>query len=395
MQSIKTAAEIYQDTGKSRVYLMIAVLACSLSLAACTKFKSADDAKADKDNKETTAADKKAYDKPALEAVPVDVVTTARRTISANYEGTGALEPRAEAQVVAKTSGVALNVMVEEGQKVNKGDVLVRLDSDPARLQVAQTAVQVNKLQAQYNRSVQLSQQKLISANDIDVLKYDLENAKAANNLARLQLSYADVRAPISGVIASRGIKTGNFVQINSPIIRIVDDSRLELPLNVPEREFSTLKAGQEVQLLVDALPGETFTGVVDRVAPVIDAGSGTFRTIVSFSNNDKLQAGMFGRVRINYDQRENALVIPRVALLDDQSSQAVFTIKDDKAVRTPVQIGYSEGEWLEVRSGLKDGDVVVVAGKTALREGLPVLLIGKEKKAPAPALAAPAKNGK
>src|SRR5690606_20364603 len=181
-------------------------------------------------------------------------------------------------------------------------------------------------------------------------------------------LSYTTVVAPISGVVASRSIKAGNFVQINTPIFRIVDTSRLEATLNVPERELSTLKAGQPVSLQVDALPGRTFQGVVDRVAPVVDSGSGTFRVVCAFAGDDGLQPGMFGRLRIDYDQRADALVVPRVALLDDQAEPAVYTVRDSKAVRVPVKLGYSDGEWSEIRDGLEEGEPVVTAGKVALR---------------------------
>ena len=91
-------------------------------------------------------------------------------------------------------------------------------------------------------------------------------------------------------MIASRSIKTGNFVQINTPIFRIVDTSRLEATLNVPERELVTLKAGLPVALVVDALPGKTFQGTVDRVSPVVDSGSGTFRVVCAFKGDGILQ---------------------------------------------------------------------------------------------------------
>src|SRR3546814_3328773 len=132
----------------------------------------------------------------------------------------------------------------------------------------------------------------------------DWSSDVCSSDLANLELSYTKVVAPIPGVVASRSIKPGNFVQINTPIFRIVDDSRLELTLNVPEREIATLKSGQPVKLQVDALPGRTFEGTVDRVAPVVDAGSGTFRVICSFAGGDALQAGMFGCIRIDYDKR-------------------------------------------------------------------------------------------
>lgn len=311
------------------------------------------------------------------EAIPVEVALVATRPIAASYTGTAPLEPRSEAQVIAKTSGVALAVYAEEGQTVRAGQTLVRLDASRAALQAAQSAAQLRKLEASYARSSQLAVQKLISANDHDTLRYDLENARAVNRLANLELSYANVAAPIAGVIAQRSIKTGNFVQINTPIFRIVDTSRLEAVLNVPEREIATLKAGLPVQLLVDALPGHPFSGTVDRVAPVVDSGSGTFRVICAFAGGGLLQPGMFGRIRIDYDSRTNALVVPRAALLEDETDPAVYVVRANKAQRVAVKTGYSEAGWTEVRQGLQAGDRVVVAGKTALREGSVVQVLG------------------
>ncbi len=325
-----------------------------------------------------------------VEAVPVEAVAASRRAVAASYTGTAALEPRAESQVVAKTSGVALAVLVEEGQQVKAGQPLVRLDPDRARLAVAQADAQMRKLENNYQRAQKLVGQQMISANDVDEIRFNLENARAQYRLATLELSYTNVVAPISGVIASRSIKTGNFVQINTPIFRIVDDSRLEATLNVPERELSTLTNGLPVQLQVDAMPGKTFTGKVDRIAPVVDAGSGTFRVVCAFEGDDVLQPGMFGRLRIAYDQRADALEVPRVALLDD-GDPAVFVVRDGKVARVAVKLGYLDGEWAEVREGVKAGDRVVTAGKVALRDGTAVQVIGD----PAPKVVAAKNDGK
>jgi membrane fusion protein (multidrug efflux system) len=360
----------------------IAMLGLVLALSAC---KGGGDGKS-KDGKD--AANK------GPEAVPVEIANATRRSIAASYIGTAALDARGEAQVVAKTSGLALQVFAEVGQQVRAGQVLVRIDSERATLQVAQSDSQVRKLQANFARAQQLASQKMVSANDLDQIRYDLENARASNRLARLELSYTRVVAPISGVIAERSIKPGNLVQINTPIMRIVDVSRLEATLNAPEREIETLKAGQTVQLSVDALPGKTFEGHIDRVSPVVDAGSGTFRVVCAFAGGGLLQPGMFARIRINYDQRANALVIPRTALLEDGSEPAVYTIRANKANRIPVKLGSIDGQWVEVISGLKEGESVVVAGKSALREGSAVQVIasGTASATPDATNAAPAK---
>jgi len=142
-------------------------------------------------NNEAKAAETK--DEKKVDAVPVEVAVASHRAVAASYTGTAALEPRAESQVVAKTSGVALDVMVEEGQFVKAGQVLVRLDSARAEQQAAQTNATMRKLEANYARARQMAEQRLLSANDADQLRYDLESARAANRMASLELSYAKV----------------------------------------------------------------------------------------------------------------------------------------------------------------------------------------------------------
>lgn len=345
-------------------FVRLAMLSLVLLLAACKGGPG-------KDGEAGADADKK-----GPEAIPVEVARAGRRAIAASYNGTAPLEARAEAQVVAKTSGIAMRVFVDVGQQVRAGQPLVQIDRDRAALQVAQTNAQVRKLEANYRRASQLAEQQMVSANDVDQLRFDLENARAQHRLARLELSYGTVTAPISGVVAARSIKPGNLVQINTPIFTIVDTSRLEATLNAPEREIETLKAGQSVALTVDALPGKQFEGTIDRVSPVVDAGSGTFRVVCAFEGGGLLQPGMFGRIRIDHDRRANALVIPRSALLEDGGAPTVYTVREGKAVRTAVKLGYTEGEWVEVREGLREGDAVVVAGKAALRDGTQVQVI-------------------
>ncbi|MGH8083792.1 MAG: efflux RND transporter periplasmic adaptor subunit [Lysobacter sp.] len=344
-------------------------LSCLLVLAACGGGSPAD-------------AEAKENGKKDPEAIPVEVAAAVHRPVAASYTGTAPLEAPAESQVVAKTSGVALSVLVEEGDMVRAGQTLVRLDSSRAELQAAQTAAQMNKLQNEFARAEKLASEQLIAASDYDQIRYDLANARAANRLANLELSYANVKAPISGVVASVTPKPGNFVQINTPIVRIVDTSELEAVLNVPERELATLEQGLPVNLKVDALPGKTFEGVVDRISPVVDAGSGTFRVITAFDSNGLLKPGMFGRIGIDYDKRANALVVPRSALLEGTGDAAVFALRDGKVARVPVQLGYLDGEWAEIREGIKLGDRVVIAGKSALRDGSEVTVVGAPDKA-------------
>jgi membrane fusion protein, multidrug efflux system len=371
-----------------RPFLVVLLLG-SLVLAGCKGGKGDDADKADADNK-TDQADKKEGEQDAgkdgekgdkkPEAVPVEVVAVSRRPISASYTGTANLEAPGESQVVAKTSGVMVQLMAEEGQMVRKGQVLARLDGDRARLEASRSSATVRKLENNYRRSQKLRAEKLVSADSDEQIRFELESARASLALAELELSYTNITAPISGVVAQRMVKPGNLVNVNTPVFRIVDSARLEAVLNVPEREMATLKTGMPLRMLVDAIPQTVFEGKVDRVSPVVDSGTGTFRVVGVFAGNEVLRPGMFGRIEVIFDQRNNVLTIPRSALLEDEGESAVYVIKAKKAQRVPLKLGFMNGEYAEVTSGLSEGDQVVTAGKVAIRDGVEVQVIETEK---------------
>ena len=350
----------------------LALVVASMALTGC----GGDKADGGDKGKEEVKLGKDGKPLPKIEAVPVEVARAALHPISASYLGTANLEAPGEAQVVAKTAGVMVALLAEEGDHVRKGQVLARIDGDRVRLEAQRQLATVHKLENNFRRSQELAARKLVSAEASDQIRYDLESARASYALARLELSYSNITAPISGVVAERMVKPGNLITLNAPVFRIVDTSHLEAVLNAPEREMSRLKVGLPLRMIVDAVPGKVFKGRVDRVSPVVDSGSGTFRVVCDFDSAPELRPGMFGRIEVVYDQRQDALTIPRVALLEDEGEPAVFLVVDGKARRVPVTLGYTNGEIAEIRSGVKIGDRVVTAGKVAIRDGTLVQVI-------------------
>ncbi len=354
--------------------ILLAIVIGSLVLSGCKGGKEAESDETAK-TEEVGKDGKEGEKKP--EAVPVEVVSVGRQAITASYAGTANLEAPGESQVVAKTSGVMVQLLAEEGQVVRKGQVLARLDGDRVRLEAERSAATVNKLENNYRRSQKLRQEKLVSADSDEQIRYELEAARVSLALARLELSYTNIIAPINGVVAQRMVKPGNLISLNAPVFRIVDNSRLEAVLNVPEREMAVLKPGMPLRMAVDAIPGQVFEGKVDRVSPVVDSGTGTFRVVCAFTGNEMLRPGMFGRIEVIFDQRQNILTIPRVALLEDEGETAVYVVRADKAARVPVKLGYTTGEFAEILSGVKEGDRVITAGKVAVRDGTEVQVLG------------------
>lgn len=324
----------------------------------------------------TTSVDKKTGAERA--AVVVEIATASLRPIRASYQTTAALEAPREAQVVAKTSGVLLDLLVEEGDTVKAGQRLAKIDPERTRLEVRRAEAMLRKLEAEMARSKELFARQLIAADLYEKIRYDVDTQRAIYDMTRLELSYTDIVAPISGVIAQRMVKVGNLIQLNSPLFRIVDTSNLEATLNVPEREIATMRVGAQVNMQVDALPGMLFEGHISRISPVVDAGSGTFRVVCAFDPNERLWPGMFGRIGVVFDQREDVLTVPRSALLEGDGESAVYRVEDGKALRTPVQLGYLSGEIAEIISGLSVGDDVVTTGKVALRDGAQIEVIGE-----------------
>ena len=340
-------------------------------------------------------------------SIPVEVAAATHQSVTANYSGTATLEAVGDAQVVSKTSGIVLKILVEEGMRVHQGQVLALLDDDTARNKLAQATGTLRKAQSAFDKSEKGLALKITPRTQYDSDKYDLETQRAVVAGAQLDVSYTRIVAPISGVIAKRSIKLGNLVQTNQNLFQIVDMNPLQAVLNVPERDLGTLKPGQSVRLSVDALSGKTFVGTIARIAPVVDAASGTFRATCEFRDaTATLKPGMFGRVEVAYDQRHDALVVPRAAIVEEDGESSVFVIEPAPikpivpsavkakpgeaaaaerakpalpafvAKRRIVKTGYAEADRIEIREGLQDGERVITIGRNAVRDGTEVQVI-------------------
>jgi membrane fusion protein (multidrug efflux system) len=312
--------------------------------------------------------------------VPVEVMTPFRGDVFAMYSGTASLETEEEALIVAKVGGEVEELLAEEGDRVGAGDVLARLDGDRLRLEMQRSLANLKKLEQEYNRNVELHEKGLVSAGAFEGIKYELDSLRAAYNLARLEYSYTEIRAPIEGIISERFIKIGNTISANDPAFRITDMEPLLGYLFVPEKEFRRLGPGQPAQVTVDAIPGEIFEASILRVSPVVDPETGTFKVTLAVTDaENRLKPGMFGRFQIVYERREDVLLIPRMAVLGDETEKTVFVLEDGTARRRAIEIGYSRGENIEVLSGLSGDESVITLGQTGLKDGAEVSVVSAE----------------
>jgi len=345
-------------------------LSATLLLAAC----STDGGDAADDDKEASA-------------IPVETAAPTRGDIVAMYSGTAPIEAFADATVIAKVSGEVREILVEEGDEVASGDLLARLDGDRLRLEAQQAEANLAKLKRDYQRNVDLSERGLISAGDFEKIQYEMEALQATFDLAKLELSYTEIRAPIDGVIAERFIKLGNTLEVNAPTFKVTSLEPLVSYLHVPEREFRRIGKGQDATIEVDALSGSRFAARVARVSPVVDPSAGTFKITIEVSDpSRRLKPGMFGRISIVHDVHPDALQIPRSAIVEDAGESAVFVVADGNAARRVVRTGYAEGGRIEILEGLADGERFVLVGQTGLKDGSRVSVINDEDGAAAAA---------
>jgi membrane fusion protein (multidrug efflux system) len=165
-------------------------------------------------------------------------------------------------------------------------------------------------------------------------------------------------------------------VSANAPLYRISDFDPLLAPVQVPERELPRLHLEQLAYLTVDPYPGQRFEASVLRVSPVVDAATGTIKVTLQVDPRDLLRPGMFARVFIEIETRDDALVIPKAALSLESIGDTVFVAIDGVAARREVVLGFEEGDFIEVASGVEEGDAVVVVGQDGLSDGTPIRIL-------------------
>ena len=322
-------------------------------------------------------ADDSDADEDEAPAIPVETATPTRGDILAVYSGTAPIEAFADATVVAKVGGEVRDILVEEGDDVEIGDVLARLDGDRLRLEAKQADANLHKLRREYKRNVDLSERGLISAGDFEKIQYEMEALQATYDLATLELSYTEIRAPIDGVVSERFIKLGNTIDVNAPTFQVTSLEPLISYLHVPEREYRRIDPGQDAAIHVDALAGKQFDAIVSRVSPVVDPETGTFKISIEVSDASRqLKPGMFGRISIVYDTHKNAMRIPRSAIIEEAGLSTVFVIDNDVAERRVIRTGYAEGGQIEVLDGLDETETFVTVGQTSLKNGSSVSII-------------------
>jgi len=317
------------------------------------------------------------------QAVPVEVVRLERGPIEAVLRFSTNLEAEEAVGVFSQASRQVKSLTVEEGDRVQKGQVLVRLQDEQQRTRVAKVKGQLAKARREYERQSRLFEQELIPEQTYNDATYELEQLDLELEDAERELSYTEVKAPISGTITQRMISVGDTVTVNQHLFDMVDFDSIVARVYVPEKELARLERGQPARIVAPALGrDEVYRGSVDRLSPIVDPRSGTVKVTVAIPRQQGLRPGMYVDVQLVTAVREDAVLVPKRALVYDDDQTFVYRMNEEdgeKRVERVYLVPRLENEtMIEPRDGIEAGEAVVVAGQAGLKEGALVRLAGE-----------------
>jgi RND family efflux transporter MFP subunit len=323
-------------------------------------------------------------------AAPVKVFRVQEQKISEKLFYTGVIEAWNKINVTPDIGGKIAKIYVEEGDVVQKGQLLAELDTRAVRLQLEQAQAALAVAEANYNdaqknmeRMERLKKEDAASDQQYEKVRlaYDaadaqLKQARAAVNLARYNLDVSLMKAPFGGVVASKNAEVGEVINPmmggfspTSGVLTLMDFSQVKIEIDVTQKDVARIHKGQSAQLRVTALPDRIFQGQVSIVNITADPVSKKFKVEITVNNPDlSLRPNTFGEISLEVSTHENALVIPQKAVLENKY---VFRVKNNNTVeRVEISLGLQNSDRIEVINGLKEGDLVVVEGNFGLEDG-------------------------
>lgn len=303
-------------------------------------------------------------------AIPVETALVGTGDVGSFYSTTAILEAPEEATVVTRVAGLIEKLHIEEGDKVNKGQLLAIIDPKRQLYQYQQSEAEVKVIEQELNRINNMSNKQFVSADAMAKLEYNLKGAKARRDLAKLQLTESEIRSPIDGVIAKRYVKAGNMIQEFDPLFYVVRQNELHGIVHLPEQQLASLQLNQSATITSNLNSEQAATARVIRISPVVDAQSGTFKvTLLLPNSDDKFKAGMFTRAELQYDTHQNVTVVPFSAVINQDDKYAVYTVNEGKASLNNIKIGYQQNGLVEIIDGVNQGDEIVVRGQHNLKD--------------------------
>lgn len=328
-----------------------------------------------------TAAGPGAGGPGSMPPMPVDVDTARYQSVVDAVRATGRIEAMQAVDLRPDEQGRVTGLHFFEGQSVARGAPLVRIDDAMLRAQAERAAAERDLARQQLERVRLLRQQNASSAADLERAEAASRSAAAALSVLQLQIARSTVRAPFSGVVGQRFVSVGDYVTTGTRLLTLQTVDPQRAVIEVPERHAVRLRPGQNVAFTVAAEPGRTFNATVDFIDPVVQTANRTIMVKGRAPNpNRVLRPGMFIEARLATATRMNAIVVPEDAIQPLRTANIVWAVDGGKASRRVVQLGARSQGVVEILSGIKAGELVVVGGLERMAEGMPVAANARAK---------------
>lgn len=308
---------------------------------------------------------------PASQAIAVEASEVAVEAVADEVTVAGTLRSNEDVLISPEIPGRISEIHFREGEAVEEGAPLFSLDDEIYRAELAEAEANLNLSQANYERAGELFERGAGTARARDEALAQLETAKAAVGLARARLAKTRITAPFAGIVGLRRVSVGEYVTAGQELVNLEDIDPIKVDFRIPERFLTAVEVDQPVGITVEALPGRTFEGEVYAIDPQIDPAGRSIAVQARIDNDrELLRPGLFARVGLIIERRENAVTVPEQALVPRDGGNSVFKVVDGRAVLTEVEVGLRRRGRAEIVSGLGRGDVVVTAGQMKLRDG-------------------------
>lgn len=304
-------------------------------------------------------------------AVEVEVARVREDVIESTVETVGSLRANESLFIRPEVSGRVAGIEFDEGEDVARGAVLVTLDDAVDRAEVARAEASLGLSRLDFERAEELLKRGVGSKDDRDRKFAQMRIDEAAVQLARARLAKMTILAPFDGMLGLRRVSPGDYVSDGQDIVDLVDIDPIKVDFRVPEVFLSALGVGQQLGITVDALPGEIYRGEVYAIDPQVDVNGRSILIRALVDNPElKLRPGLFARITLVTDRREDALLVPQSAIVPLGDKQFVYRLDDGAVALTEVRTGYRQSQRVEILDGLAAGDAVVVAGQIKLQDG-------------------------
>jgi membrane fusion protein (multidrug efflux system) len=318
-------------------------------------------------------------------APQVTLAPVRNERISQKLEALGNARANESVDVSSKSSNVVMAIRFRDGERVQRGQVLVQLDDAQTRADVAAAQATLTESESQFNRSRELMQTQALSKSSYDQLEATLKANRARLQSAQARLEDTVIRAPFSGRVGLRRVSVGTLISPGDVITTLDDTSVIKLDFSVPENFLSSLREGLTVRATAPAYPGRAFAGKVASIDSRVDMSTRSVIVRALLANEDgALKPGMFLNVSLANDERD-ALVIPEEALTPEAEKQYVYVVADGRASRREVRIGGRRPGSVEVLAGVEPGELVIVEGTQKVRDGAAVRATDRVVESPPP----------